>query len=180
MSQPANTKPDYFEGLDGLQEDMAAHQRRFSGEVTAEANRKLAAEAIERLEKEQADAKSIAVDVPPPDMTAKKIDTKTIEDRTYTITREADNPSEGREANDHERWFLAHMVPRIQLLLAKWDRGPLNSPSWAERVLAACRWRQVNPRRYLMELFQVLDDSNRLFGDWKADPEPKIFVGGGR
>jgi hypothetical protein len=130
------SEQDYSAGLDGLQEDMAAHQRRFSGEPTAEANRLLAVDAIQRLENEDAEKKP----APLPAMQqqaaiAETRERREIGGRSYMLKKGADTTLV-RKANQHEAWFLSHAMPRVQLLITKHDTGPLGQPSWRTRVLA--------------------------------------------
>jgi hypothetical protein len=182
---------DMRDGLDAIQSDMAAHQARFKGEVTAEANRALAVAEFERLDQELAAAHpdpeppmSAVADVPQGSVT------KDVDGRKYTVTFGPEGAI--RKANRHELWFLQHAGPRIELLLTKIERGPLGSPSWSERIKACAAVKSQVPvllaagfkalaaeyeRRFTMELLAVLEDSNRLFGDWKADAPTKVMVG---
>jgi hypothetical protein len=66
---------------------------------------------------------------------------------------------------------------------------PRSAPSWHERVLSVLAWKAgaQEPRNllhrellnaiYQVELVRLLDDSNRHFGDWMREPEPKVMVG---
>ena len=185
---------DYHAGLEALQGDMAAHQRRFAGEVTAESNRALAAAEIEKLEKMEADAKPfVQAPLEPPKPIEKTVERRVIEDRKYVVAK---GPEPGAEQvrlpTPGERWALEHMMPRVELLLTKTETGPLGQPSWCMRVMAVLELRSRVPglrmigmhaaaddleRRYALELFELLEDSNRVFGDWKSDPGKRIQVG---
>lgn len=117
---------------------MAAHQRRFHGEADAESNRLLAVDAIERLEHELADAKPQAAPAPPVIEPKTTREHKDVDGRGYVVKKEQGSDSTlVRRASPHEAWFLAHALPRIELLLTKGDAGPLGGASWRDRVLAA-------------------------------------------
>ncbi len=184
---------DLREGLDELQNDMQLHQRRFSGEVTAEANRALAASAVERMERELADiaAAPPLVSAGPPPPIAKSVERREVDGKNYVVSKGPDAPML-RQANEAEHWFLSHALPRIELLMNKDDTGPLGQPSWRSRVLAVMELKSRVPslrlarfddladdteRRYMAELTALLEDSSRLFGDWKADAPKKVMVG---
>jgi hypothetical protein len=98
-----------------------------------------------------------------------------------------------RTASKAEHEFFAHAMPRIELLLTKHETGALGQPSWYQRTLAVMEskskvagariaglhdYADMLDRRFLLELLALLDDSNRVFGDWKADPEKKLIVSG--
>lgn len=180
---------DYRAGLDSLQEDMANHQRRYTGEVTTRANEKLAVETIERLEKMHADERPAPppshTPAPPPFETE-----KTIEDRTYTFKNEADTPM-FRTASQFEHDVMRHAMPRIQLLLSKMDSGPLGSPSWNQRTLAAMYFKaksveaghagktdlaEIYERAFQLDLAELLEESNKAFGDWRKDEPTKLII----
>jgi len=181
--------PDLSEGVEGLREDMALHQRRFSGEVTDSANHALAAEAIVRLEREQADAKPVPIASAPEPMPA--TERREVNGRAYTVQREAVDTTKIRKASPEEHRFLTHALPRIELLLTKHDRGPMGQPSWHERTMAVLEiksrvagLRQIRrpdlaaemDLRFMFEMLELLNDSNRLFGDWEADAPTRITV----
>ncbi len=181
---------DYVDGLEQLQADMANHQRRFAGEVTADANQHLAASVIERLEKEHADrprAPGPAVQAPiGPETT-----TKVVDDREYTIDRAPAGPMY-RSATEFEQAVLAHAQPRIELLLSKRDNGPLGSPSWATRTQAALFFKvkaieahrggrldlvERYEQQFMLDLYELLEASNVAFGDWRKDAPTKLVIG---
>ncbi len=179
--------PDLSEGVDGLREDMALHQRRFSGEVTDAKNHTLAAEAIARLERETAETKPAPVQAEAlPDLERREVN-----GRGYTVQREAVDSTKIRKASPEEHRFMVHALPRIEMLLTKMDRGPLGQPSWHERTMAVLELksrvaglRQIRrpdlaaemDLRFMFEMLELLNDSNRLFGDWEADPGTRITV----
>lgn len=135
-------KRDYEAGLDGLQADMAAHQHRIGKEVTAEANRALAQDAIEKLDRQAGSTAPEPGPVAPtipirPEVTREQ---RVLGERSYVVKK--DTTADGqdlllRKATAHEAWFLAHAMPRVALLLTKPESGPLGAPSWRDRVLAA-------------------------------------------
>lgn len=134
---PNDRDRDYHEGLDGLQADMAEHQRAFRGEVTAESNRQLAAAAIERLEKENADRKPEPAPPPPPAPPVIPITARKDRDgRQYIMRKEADRGSLLRKASPVEAEFMVKAQTRIEKLLTLRDSGPLGAASWRDRVLA--------------------------------------------
>lgn len=190
MSEPDR---DYHEGVDALQADMARHQREIAGaEVTTSKNREFAVSVIERLEKENADALPRPVvpthtPAPPPSEVE-----KTIDDRKYTIKNEADAPM-FRTASQFEHDVLCHAQPRIKLLLTKHESGPLGSPSWSTRALAAMYFKtksieaahagrtdlvEYYERAYQLDLSELLEASNQAFGDWRKDSPPTLIVPG--
>ncbi len=130
-------KPDYRAGLDGLQADMAEHQRRFRGEPTAEANRALAVDAIQRLENEQGDQKQQpAIEPMQQQPIVEKTERKQVGDTRYLLKKQQDNTLL-RKANSHEAWFLPRAQARIALLLTKRESEIAGRPSWRDRVMAA-------------------------------------------
>ena len=188
------TEADARGGLDALQADMAEHQRRGGGEVHAEDNRVLAVEAIAAVERRSTDDPPPPVVVPEaPKPIEKSIERREIEDRAYVVAKGPELGGEqARPATPAEAWALRHMLPRVELLLTKVESGPLGQPSWRDRVLAILELRSRVPgfrlagrhreaddleRRYALELLELLEDSSRTFGDWKADAPRKVYVG---
>jgi hypothetical protein len=131
-------RPDFEAGLDGLQNDMAEHQRRFRGEVTAESNRAMAVDAIQRLDNEQAESKPAPAPAVPMQQQPieSKLERREINGSSYLLKKEADTGQLVRKASKHEAWFLAHAMPRVALLMSKPESGPLGQPSWRARILA--------------------------------------------
>lgn len=189
MSKPER---DYREGVDALQADMARHQRRFASDVTAGENQKLAIATIERLEKEHADEKPAA---PPPATVAQPPQQmkRDIDGKKYTVDVAPDNCRMFRTATEFEQQVLVHAQPRIELLLGKFDRGPLGTPSWREKTLAAMYFKVKSleaqasgehdlARNYelafQLDLQDLLESSNVSFGDWKKDKPKRITVSG--
>ncbi len=186
---------DLREPLDDLQADMAAHQARFRGEVTAGANQSLAVGAIERIEREAAEAKPgpSVEDQAPPSPIQSKIERREGQHGAYTVSTEADTAPMLRKSTKAEHDFISHALPRIELLLTKVETGPLGQPSWNQRVMAVMEFKSrvaglrlskhdgiadALDRRYLLELLALLDDSSQLFGDWRADAPTKLTVSG--
>ena len=183
---------DQHEGLDGLQADMAAHQARFRGEVTAESNRALAATEIERAERINAEAKEpapvVADSAPAPDVDS--CERRDVDGKRYIVSKRTTDDTLTRSATPAEQWFMEHAMPRIELLLTKLDTGPMGQPSWNQRVMAVIELKSREPglrliglhasaddinRRYMAELMIILEESSSPFGDWKKDPERKIY-----
>jgi hypothetical protein len=186
---------DLRDGLDGLQADMASHQARFRGEVSGEANRVLAADAIERLDQQLADEAGRLQPKPaelPAAPVSSSVEHREVDDKSYVVSKSQSDDVKLRNASPAEAWFLAHAMPRVELMLGKLDTGPLGEPSWNQRTMAvmAIKERSVAARtsnmigladdldrRFTFELMQLLEDSSRVFGDWKADAPKRIQVG---
>lgn len=182
---------DYVGAVDALEADMAGHQRRYVGEVTARANRKLAVETVEQLEKQHADAAPVAevAATPPP---APESTTRTIEDRTYHREVAPDKAPMFRTASEFEHQVLRHAQPRIALLMSEEETGILGTPSWRARTMAAMYFKvkslearksgQVGladnyERAYQVDLQELLEASSAKFGDWRKSPETKLIIG---
>lgn len=216
------------EALGELQADMAEHQRRFGGEVTAEDNRVLVSAELERIDRIAAEtpapmaAPPEAPAAPPPTTIAMK----EVDGRRYLMKHEADRPLV-RVASPIEAEFIVCAEARMLQLLELGDSGVRGAASWRDRVLAAtaiksksaawkaaaeapeqlaetrrtceknqallrvfgletisqltpafCRAKQAElEQRYLHEFIELLEDSNRLFGDWKNPPTTPVMVG---
>jgi hypothetical protein len=194
------------EALDALQGDMATHQRRFRGEVTAEANRQLAASELEKLDRMRSD------EAPTPaaaDPVTQASETREIDGRRYHLNRSTIDDIAFRRASEDEAKTVQKVQARLELLLTKQELGsrgegfmpefvrgemrfsrtPVCWLSWRDRALAVMSWKMAAlqpgnaPWRDQLEamhallLIQLMDDSNAHFGDWKKDPEPTISVG---
>lgn len=185
------------EGLDLLQADMAEHQRRFRGDVTASLNQAMAAQAFERLDRERSERPSpppsaispVAVQAP----VEHKTERKDVDGKTYLLSTSPTDDIQTRPASPAEIWYLAHALPRIELLLTKLETGPLGQPSWAQRVMAVFERKAhatnlkasghhdlaaMADRQYMLELSELLEASSAPFGDWKADIGKKLIVSG--
>jgi hypothetical protein len=187
----SESERDYREGLEALQADMARHQRRFAPEVTADANQRLAVETIERLEKQDADARpSPPVEIP----VASAHDRRELEvdGRKYTLERTPDR-NVYRTASEFEAQVIRHAKPRIDMLMTKRESGPLGTPSWQTRTMAAMYFKvksleaiksgrfdeaNVYERAFQQDLYDLLEASNLSFGDWRKDAPTKITVSG--
>ena len=187
MSEPDR---DYAAGVDALQADMRNHQVRFAPEVTADANKKLAVETIERLEKQDADAKPGLA--PAPQSTPQLNEKRTVDGRDYTLDVAPDRPMY-RTATQFERDVLTHAQPRIALLMSKRDTGPLGSPSWQTRTLSAMYFKvksleaiksgrtdlaEYYEQAFQLDLSELLEASCQPFGDWRKDAPTRITVSG--
>jgi hypothetical protein len=184
--------------VDALRSDMATHQARSHVEVTDAANHVIATQIAERVAREQADAKPLvpmpyALDAPrPPTRQERRRVQREGKHGVYTINATGRDDIGVRKANEGELWFLEHAMPRIKKLLTERDTGPLGQPSWYQRTLAVMQLRShANDlqaagfhaeaadyrRRCGHELFILLEDSSKPFGDWKRDPDRLVMVG---
>lgn len=177
---------------DAIEADMAAHQRRFSGEVTASKNESLAADALRELDRVKAESPAVAPAEPiaqPERFTQKR----ELNGHTYTIDKAPDKTPMYRSATDFEANVLKHAMPRVKLLLSKQDEGPFGTPSWRTRAMAAFYFKiksheaatshktdeaDLYERIYQQDLYELLEASNQPFGDWRKapTPEPKITI----
>lgn len=190
---------DFHVGLESLQQDMAGHQRRVGSEPTAEANRRLAVDTIQRIEREDAEAKPL----PPP--TVKPVEANHVADRhvgverregnhgRYLLSKSLVDDTKMRTASPPEHWFLTHAMPRAMLLMKKHDTGPLGQASWRSRTLAVMELHtrvsslrlanrlyeaRMLERRFMQEFLELLEASSAAFGDWKKDAPTRISVSG--
>jgi hypothetical protein len=185
---------DLREGLDGLQSDMAGHQARFRGEVSGEANRSLAVSTIERLDRELADQEGRLQpnlpEVVAPAPIERSVEKREVDGAKYVITKEPDAPM-FRSATEFESQVMQHAWPRLQLLLAERDTGPLGQPSWHDRTKAAMFFKVKSiealtagmfdladnyERAYQLDIQELLDASSQPFGDWRADAPKKLIL----
>jgi hypothetical protein len=166
---------------------MAQHQRCFAGEVQGEGNRLLAAALFERLDHRAAEHRP----APPPAVSPPEERTVDVRGRDYRIVTRTTTEKIEKASAAPRSTLLADpraleryekMQARVNLLMEKRERGPLDTPSWRERVLAALYWGNLSAAqrraaglterdadmRMAQELKAVLDDSSRLFGDWRT------------
>ncbi len=173
---------------------MALHQRRFAPEVTDSKNHALAAVAIQQLERERADAKPVPLPpVLPVQAPTQTVERREIDGRKYIVKHDATDPTRIRKATPQEHHFVTHALPRIELLLTKMDTGPLGQPSWHQRTMAVLGLKSKVPDfiqarmyeyaaelelRFVCEMIELLNDSDRLFGPWEADTgtRPSVTV----
>lgn len=175
-----------LETRDALEADLAAHQRRHVGDVTAGTNESLAAEALRLLDKQRAEKKPVAE--PAPD---RFVHRREVDGKTYTIEKEPDAGPMYRTASEFEANVIRHAQPRIDLLLTKRDEGPLGTPSWHTRTWAALyhKVRSLEARRsgqpdvadleeriFQQDLYELLEASNQAFGDWRRDAPQKLII----
>jgi hypothetical protein len=171
---------------------MASHETRFNGEVHASRNQALAAEALRDLDKQRsvAVAAPAPIDEPKPEYFA---DRREVNGHVYTLDKAPDDKPMFRTATDFERNVMRHALPRVQLLLSKFESGPFGTPSWRMRALAAFYFKtksleaahsnkqteaELYERIYQQDLYDLLEASNQPFGDWRksSEPGPKIVV----
>ncbi|MES2865940.1 MAG: hypothetical protein V4703_04175, partial [Actinomycetota bacterium] len=150
----------------------------------------LAAEAMEIAAKQREQVAAPVLSAEPlPDVEARRIE---LNGHTYVLDKapEAEDVS-FRVTTEFERNVLAHAQPRIQLLLSKQDEGPLGTPSWRTKTMAALYFKiksqeaiQSNKpdearafeRAFQQDLYELLEASNQPFGDWRKSAAPKIVV----
>lgn len=188
----AEHERDYHAGVDGLESDMANHQRRFSGEVTARANHELAVQTIERIEKQDAEKRPPPVSPePPPGPPPTGSEDRQVEDRKYVLDKGPDSKKMFRTASEFEHQVLRHAMPRVRLLMTKVESGLLGTPSWRARTMAAMYFKVKSveaqragkfdladnyERAYQVDLEELLEASNAPFGEWRKDPEHKLII----
>lgn len=173
-----STDQDRRDGLEAIQADMAEHQRSILGqEVTAEANRALAAETFQQLENQGvfAPPRDEHPNPLPPIETVKE--TRTVDGREYTFTKEPDKPGAVVPLMARERELVVKALKRLHTLLLLQDDGIAGAPSWSNRAKAVMAIGMTNELRFAQELDELLEASNRYFGDWKIDPDRKVIVG---
>lgn len=189
---------------DEFARDMAGHQKRTGRMPTPAANQRLAASLFERMEAKRRDAKPVNA----PAAAAKPAESqaeKRARSMGYKLVR---LPDQGKQRtlklDEGLARFMARLEERVMLLFTGRDlrgelprglwegwhkeRGPLNSPSWHERVLAAERTRRgpmgtLSPqereewrKRGVAELLQVCEDSSAVLGDWKKPPAQRLII----
>jgi hypothetical protein len=167
------------DGLDGIQADMAQHQRITGKEVTAEANRKLASETFEQI------AATSPIGFEQPETVApqavqeerKKVTGRS--GREYTFLKELDRAGNHQpiKLSPAARREMLKKLHRVHLLLTLPETGPLGAPSWKQRALAVMRVHN-NPARFARELDELLEASNATFGDWRKESTKKVILGG--
>lgn len=160
------------DGLDAIQGDMAAHQRITGKEVTAEANRQLAARTFEEVDDQicyqPAGATSELIPV------ESSVTTRNLEGREYTVLREPEAAVKARPVvmAQAERVQVVAMLKRLHFLLGLPETGPLGTPSWRQRALSVMRFfgaQGANEKRFAHELAELVEASSRYFGDWRRD-----------
>jgi hypothetical protein len=196
---------DMREGLDAIQGDMAKHQRMFRGEVTAEANRQLAVAEFEKLDRIRAEEPSVIADAPAKPSDLREVNGRTYRmDRAQVddiAFRKATTDEAKTVAKIEARLMLLldkaelgskgdGFMPEFVGGHFRHSRTPVCWLSWRDRVLAVMGWKAAaqQPGNILYRakleamhtalLLQLMDDSISAFGDWKADPEKTIQVGG--
>ena len=179
-----------LEARDLLEADMFRHETRFNGEVHASRNQALAAEALRELDRQRAvSPPSVAPEpVAQPDRFTQR---RELNGHKYTLDKAPDTTPMYRAASDFEANVLRHAMPRIKRLLTERDSGPLGTPSWRVRVLAACYFKikaheaatsgrpgesDIFERAYQQDLYELLEASNQPFGDWRKSAPEKIQI----
>lgn len=186
----ADRERDVRDGLDAIQADMAEHQRAHRGEVSAEANRQLAVETFTELEARGAfEPPPPPIAPPAPTRQERRLlerQEREVNGKKYVVTKDDAVGGPTVPLSQRQRGEVVKALQRLHLLLSMRDEGILGAPSWSNRAKAVFAI-IADPKsgttmaereiRFAMELDALLEDSNRLFGSWMADPEPKIFVG---
>ena len=185
----ADRDRDVRDGLDAIQADMAEHQRTHRGEVTAEANRKLAVETFSDLDARGVFEAAPAPPEPKPTRQERRLlerQERVVNGKTYQVTKDDAVDGPVLPLSKRQQGEVVKALQRLHVLLTLQDEGILGAPSWSNRAKAVFSI-IADPKsgttmvqreiRFAQELDALLEDSNRLFGDWKADPDPKIYVG---
>lgn len=182
-----------MEARDLLESDMARHQTRFSGEVTASSNQALAADALQQLDRERAES------LPPPPSSEVSgsapiehvVTERELNGQKYKIDVDVDKTPMYRTATEFEHHVLRHAQPRINLLLTKQDEGPFGTPSWRIRTMAALYFKiksheaftsgktdeaDIYDRAFQQDLYELLEASNQPFGDWRKSVPAKPLI----
>ncbi len=184
MSEPSDK--DLREGFDAFTEDMSEHQRNSGKQPTPAENQALAGAEFEKLERQGAFAREDEPTqvVPEPEVAREK---KSANGREYEITKSADTAGPELQLGRFQAEQSARILQRLLFLLRLEDSGIAGAPSWKTKTVAVMRMlesasikAQTSEQhgRFDRELDELLEESNKYFGDWRADPERKIIVGG--
>jgi hypothetical protein len=166
---------DRRDGCIAFQGDMAAHQAMTGREVTAEANRQLAAEEFARLEASGVFDQQAAPEPAPPPAPEREVTHHDVDGKRYLLTKEPDAPSRLIAQSDVEKALSILALQRVRMLLELEDTGILGAPSWRARACAVMALGPLHPG-FPQALADLLEDSSRLFGDWRREPQRKIFL----
>ncbi len=188
---------DALDARHALEEDMARHESRFAGEVHASRNQMLAAEALEQLERSRAEqVAQPSVAAPEQAPIEHIVQKREINGQRYALDVAPDKTPMYRTSTEFERNVLKHAMPRVDLLLTKRDEGPLGTPSWRTKTLAALYFKiksheaftsgktaeaDIFERAFQQDLYELLEASNQPFGDWRKqkplqDPDSPLIV----
>lgn len=178
--------------VEALREDMAQHQRSVGREVTDSVNQALAINAIIELEKNQSDAKPQQAQAPLQPPTLSTVEYREINGKKYTVDKSTVPERPFRNATEFEANVMTHAMPRVQHLLTQFETGALGQASWRDRTIAAMYFKikQIEARqsmrfdlaeefekRFMQDLYDLLEESNKVFGDWRKDAPEKLIVG---
>lgn len=172
--------------------DMAESQRLAGKMPTPVENARLAVPMFEMLEQKQAN-RAVADDFgrdPMPDDEAHQAAIRSEVERRgragaadrFSIQRMPDKAPVRVKASRADLERGRRMQRRLDELLAMVERGPFNSPSWAERVQAVLVLRFVvglDHRRKIAELLELLAASEAVLGPWdvpEGEGRPLIFA----
>lgn len=189
-----DTDRDYAGAVEQLQADMARHQRDIAGvPVTAESNQQLAVDIVQRLERQHADeARQPKLSPPPaPTQPAHQVERREINGQIYTLDKSTTDTQPYRTATQFEHDVVRHAMPRIQHLMTLKESATGGGPSWAQRTMAAMFFKVKQhearqsclfdladeyERRFQLDLYELLEASNKDFGDWRKDTPQKLIL----
>lgn len=186
MSDAARDR-DLREGLDAFQGDMAEHQKVTGREVTGGTNQKMAAELFEELDKNGTFDRNAAPAAPEPveekhhgfldDAWAAQVrEKRQVNGREYETFRGPDVDGPKVRMSRQQRELEVKALKRIKMLLELQDEGILGAPSFRQKALAIFSIADLKKRA--MKIDEMLDESNKYFGDWQVDPDRKIIITG--
>jgi hypothetical protein len=164
------------DGFDAMQEDMAEHQRAAGLIPTPDQNRDLLVGEFDKLEKKGAFLPVPGPAAAPVHETPNRIE-REVDGKKYVITKDAPTDKEPPLVmSELERQETVKILMRLRLLLSLEDWKPKVVKA-LDRMGLTIGGAVTNPARVARVLDDLLEESNRLFGDWRKDPEPKIIVG---
>lgn len=166
--------------LDAIQGDMSQHQRITHAPVTAEANRRLAAEEFTKLDQagdfdRAISAASAAPVVPETSAERPTREVRMVDGKEYVVTRDNQAQATGRPLAHRDQELVIKGLKRLQMLLELPDTGILGAASWRDKACAVMSFHGA-PIRFAFELDRLLEESTRLFGDWRVDPAREIHL----
>lgn len=184
MSDAARDR-DLREGFDAFRGDMAEHQRVTGREVTGGTNQQMAAELFERLDREgelapppEAEASPQAQEPGPEFLESawRGRQKSAATGREYAVARGPDVDGPEVRMSRQQRELEVKALKRLHMLLELDDDGILGLPSYRKKALAIFSIRDLKKRA--LKIDELLDESNKHFGDWQVDPDRKIIVTG--
>jgi hypothetical protein len=192
-----DTDRDYAGAVGQLEADMARHQRDIAGaEVTADSNHRLAVDIVQRLERQHAEEarQPQAPAAPAPEQPAHEVERREINGHVYTLDKSTTDTQPYRTASQFEHDVIRHAMPRIEYLMTLKESGIAGGPSWHDRTCAAMYFKVKQTearqsfrfdlvdeyeRRFQQDLYELLEESNKSFGDWRKDAPKKLIITAG-